>query len=105
MLAPFRRNEARATAVRDEPGNARAGKQITISARMAPSTKRQYCVSDCSWSCSKLKRQRADDRAEEAREPAEHRHEHELAGVRPVHQLGVGQPVAEAEDGAADRAE
>src|SRR5215471_3909693 len=32
-----------------------SGNPMTISARMAPSTKRQYSVSDCSWSCSKVK--------------------------------------------------
>ena len=36
---------------------------------------------------------------------AEHRHEHELAGVGPVHELGIGKPDAEAEDGAAGSAE
>ena len=49
-------------------------------------------------------RQRADDGAEEAREAAEHGHEHEVARVRPVHQLGIGQADAEAQDGAADGA-
>ena len=47
-------------------------------------------------------RQRPDDRTEEIGEAAEHRHEHELARMRPVHQLGVGEADAEAEDGAAD---
>src|SRR5262245_19509914 len=32
-----------------------SGNAMTISARMAPSTKRQYSVSDCSWSCNKVK--------------------------------------------------
>src|SRR4029078_13503379 len=32
-----------------------SGNPMTISARMAPSTKRQYSVSDCSWSCNKVK--------------------------------------------------
>src|SRR5262249_7560100 len=31
-----------------------AGKPITMIARMAPSTKRQYWVSVCSWSCSRM---------------------------------------------------
>ncbi len=30
------------------------GKPITTTARMAPRTKRQYGVSDCSWSCSRM---------------------------------------------------
>src|SRR6266852_2999437 len=32
-----------------------AGKAMTMSARMAPRMKRQYCVSDWSWSCSSVK--------------------------------------------------
>src|SRR6266849_4623939 len=32
-----------------------AGKAMTMSARTAPRMKRQYCVSDCSWSCSSVK--------------------------------------------------
>ena len=50
-------------------------------------------------------RERADDRPEEIREAAEHRHEHELARLRPIDQLGIGEPDAEAEDRAADGAE
>ena len=43
-------------------------------------------------------RERADDRAEEVGEAAEHRHEYELARLRPVDQFGVGQSHAKAED-------
>ena len=50
-------------------------------------------------------RERADDRPEEIGEAAEHGHEHELAGLRPVHQLRIGKADAEAEDRAADGAE
>ncbi len=50
-------------------------------------------------------RERADDRAEEIGEAAEHRHEHEMARVRPVDQLGIGEADAKAEDGAADGAD
>src|SRR5262245_22240210 len=32
-----------------------SGNPMTITARMAPSTKRQYSVSDCNWSCNKVK--------------------------------------------------
>ena len=49
--------------------------------------------------------QGADDRPEEVGEAAEHRHEHELAGLRPVDQLRIGETDAEAENGAADGAE
>src|SRR5262249_39446463 len=32
-----------------------SGNAMTISAKIAPSTKRQYSVNDCSWSCNKVK--------------------------------------------------
>ncbi len=38
-------------------------------------------------------------------EAAKHRHEHELARLRPVDQLGIGEADAKPEDGAADGAE
>src|SRR5262249_31057164 len=49
--------------------------------------------------------ERAYNWPEKIREPAEHGHEHELAGLRPINQLGISQPHSEAEDCAANSAE
>src|SRR5207253_10742034 len=48
----FRARRQRRSSVRpaSPPGN-----PMTINARMAPRMKRQYCVRDCSWSCSRVK--------------------------------------------------
>ena len=82
-----------------------SGKPITISASTAPSTKRQYSRQRLQLVLQQRVGERADDGPEEIGKAAEHGHEHELAGMRPVHQLGIGETDAEAEDRAADRAE
>ena len=42
--------------------------------------------------------QRPDEWPEEIREPTEHSHEHELARLSPINQLGIGEPHPEAQD-------
>ena len=76
----------------------------TSSTSTLPITKRQYCVTDITKSCSSTNTSApiagpANDAA-----AAEHRHEHEIAGMGPVGQFGIGQSRGDGEDGAADAA-
>ena len=80
------------------------GKKMTMAASMAPQHEAPILRDRLQLVLQQREREGADDGAEEAGEAAEHGHEHEMARVRPMHELRVGEADAKAQNGAADGA-
>ena len=69
------------------------GSTITRTTSTTPSRSCQYCGARDRIGLEIVEDDRADDRAGEVAEAAEHGHEHDLAGERPVEDVGRGEPV------------
>ena len=69
------------------------GSTITRTTSTTPSTSCQYSRARHRIDLEIVEDDRADDRAGEVAKAAEHGHEHDLAGERPVENVGRGQPV------------